>query len=60
MLIGKVAFLENRARHAHWTTRSFLGAFEKLRKSTVSFVTAVCPLFRLEQLGFHWTDFHEI
>ena len=31
----------------------FLGAFAKLRKATISFV-------RVEQLGSHWTDFHEI
>jgi hypothetical protein len=33
-----------------------LGAFAKLRKATISFVMSV----RLEQLGFHWTDFHEM
>jgi hypothetical protein len=34
----------------------FLGAFAKLRKATVSFVMSV----QMKQLGFHWTDFHEI
>ena len=34
----------------------FLGAFVKLRKATTSFV--ICA--RMEQLGSHWTDFHEI
>jgi len=29
---------------------SFLGAFAKLQKATIS--------FRIEQLGFHWTDFY--
>jgi len=33
-----------------------LGAFAKLRKATISFVMSV----RMEQLGSHWTDFHEI
>jgi hypothetical protein len=34
----------------------FLGAFTKLRKATISFVIFV----HREQLGFHWTDSHEI
>jgi hypothetical protein len=41
----------------------FLGAFAKLRKTTISFVISVClsvhPSVRME-LGSHWTDFHEI
>jgi hypothetical protein len=37
----------------------FLCAFEKLRKATISFVPSVRPI-RNEQLGSHWTDFHEI
>ena len=39
---------------------SFLGAFAKLRKTTISFVMSVRPSYRMEQLGSHWTDFHEI
>jgi len=31
----------------------FLGAFAKL-------LPHVCPSVRMEQLGSHWTDFHEI
>jgi hypothetical protein len=31
-----------------------------LRKAIVSFVMSVCPSVRMEQMGFHWTDFHEI
>jgi hypothetical protein len=38
----------------------FLGAFAKLPKATISFVMSVRPSVRMEQLGFHWTDFHEI
>jgi hypothetical protein len=34
----------------------FLGVFAKLLKVTISFVTSV----DVEQLGSHWTDFHEI
>ena len=34
----------------------FLGAFPKWRKAAISFVMSV----RVEQLGTHWTDFHEI
>ena len=43
----------------------FLGAFAKFRKVT-SFVTCVCVCVcvcvsvRMEQLGSHWTAFHEI
>jgi len=31
-----------------------------LRKATISFVNAVCPSVRVEQLGCHLADFHEI
>jgi len=34
----------------------FLGAFAKMWKATISFVTSV----RVEQLGSHWKDFHKI
>jgi hypothetical protein len=41
-----------------------LDAFAKLRKATVSFVMSVCPSLcpraRVEQLGSHLTNFHEI
>jgi len=39
---------------------NILGAFAKLRKGTVNFVTSVRLFVRMEQLGSHWTDFHEI
>jgi hypothetical protein len=43
---------------------SFLGAFEKLRKATVSFIMLLClsvrPSVHIEELGSHWTDFYEI
>jgi hypothetical protein len=42
---------------------SFLVAFAKLRKATISFIMTAClstrPSFRMKQLGAHWTDFHE-
>jgi len=46
-------------------TISFLGAFAKLRKATNSFSClsvhlSVRPSVRMEQLGFHWTNFREI
>ena len=45
-------------------TSGILGAFAKLRKATFSFITAlcpfVCPSLRMEQLGPHCTNFHEI
>jgi hypothetical protein len=37
---------------------SFLGAFAKSGKATVSFVMSVRPSVRVAQLGSHWTDFH--
>jgi len=43
---------------------SLLGAFAEFRRLIISFVMSSClsiPLsVRIEQLGFHWTDFHEI
>jgi hypothetical protein len=41
-------------------TYLFLGTFSKLRKTTISFVVSVSPTIRMEQLGSHWTDCHEI
>ena len=42
---------------------SILGAFATLRRGNISFVMSVCPsvrtFVRMEQLGSHWTDFHE-
>jgi hypothetical protein len=41
-----------------------LSAFAKLRKArssfTISVLLAVCPSVRMEQLGSHIKDFHEI
>jgi hypothetical protein len=38
----------------------FLGALTKLRKANNSFVMSVRLSVRMEQLGYYWTDFHEI
>jgi len=38
----------------------FLGAFAKLRRATISFVVSVHLSVRMEELGSHWMDFHEI
>jgi hypothetical protein len=35
---------------------SLLGALTKLLEMTINFVVSVC----MEELGSHWTDFHEI
>jgi hypothetical protein len=40
--------------------RPFLGALAKLQKAIISFVMSVRLSVRMEQLGFHWTDFSEI
>jgi len=37
-----------------------LGAFAKLLKAANSFVMSIRLTVRMEQLGSHWTDFHEI
>jgi len=50
------------------TMASFLGAFTKLRKPTISFTMSLClPArpsvllsVRMQQLGSQWTDFYEI
>jgi len=42
------------------TAWTFLGAFPKLRKPTVSLVNSVCAYIRMEQLGSQWTYFNEI
>ena len=44
------------------TFRSVLAAFAKLRKATISFFMSVRPsvCVPMEQLGSHWTGFHEI
>jgi hypothetical protein len=43
-----------------WSFPPFLGAFAKLRKTTILFVMSVHPSVLMEQLGSHRTDFHEI
>jgi hypothetical protein len=42
-----------------WTGEAFLGAFEKLRKTTIRSVMSVRSSVGME-LGSHWTDFDEI
>jgi len=43
---------------------SFVGAFIKLQKATISFIVSVQPSIHLsvhmEKLLYHWTDFHVI
>jgi hypothetical protein len=38
----------------------FLGVFAKSPKAIISFVVSVCPFVGVQQIGSHWTDFHEI
>jgi len=38
----------------------FLAAFAKLRKAMLVSRLSVRPSVRMEQLGSHWKDFHEI
>jgi hypothetical protein len=54
--------------NTHWIKKrnlrhnlfTILGAFTKLRKVTISFVVSLCLSNRMEQLGCHWADFHEL
>jgi len=48
------------ARGSFLISFGFGGAFAKLRNATISFVMSVRLSVRMEQLGSHWTDFHEI
>jgi hypothetical protein len=53
------------AHHAVWhffeSRVSVLDAFtEPFQRAIVSFVMSICLSVRMEQLGSHWTDFHEI
>jgi len=36
-----------------------MGVLAQFRKATVSFIVSVRLILRMEQLGYHWTDFHE-
>jgi hypothetical protein len=38
----------------------FLGTFAKLRKANITFFMSARLAVHVEQLGYHWTDFHEI
>jgi len=40
--------------------KAVLGAFAKLRKSTIIFALSVRQSVRMEHLDFYWTDFREI
>jgi len=42
------------------TNKYFEGVFEKLRKATDSFIMSGLLSVRMEQLAFHWTEFHKI
>jgi hypothetical protein len=44
-----------------WNFKSFkfLGAFAKLRKGSIRFVTSIRPSVCMEHLGSHWTDCHD-
>ena len=43
-----------------WAFPRYLGALAKLRKATIRFAMSIHPSVLMEQLGSHWTDFHEI
>ena len=39
---------------------TFLGAYAKLRKTTIRFVMSVRPSVRMQQVSSRWTDLYEI
>jgi len=49
--------VDRRAVRYDGANSSFLGAFAKLQKATISFFM---PVWRMEELGSHWTDFDAI
>jgi len=55
MLKGKIHL---RKRVLGWY--NFLAPLQNSEKANIIFVMSVCPSVRMEQLGSHWTDFHEI
>ena len=59
-ILQSIDYLSRAALLSGRHQRSLLGAFAELWKATISFAMSVCLPFRMEQLGSHWTDFHEI
>jgi hypothetical protein len=45
---------------SYLTLLLLLGMIAKLRKATISCLMPTRPPVHMEELGFHWTDFHEI
>jgi hypothetical protein len=58
--VDVVPFLKLRVSGWGSITCLLLGAFTKLRKATINLAMSVRPSVRMEQLGSHWTDFHEM
>jgi hypothetical protein len=48
--------------HVIWNSDQWRAVVKivKLQEVTVSFAMSVCLSVSVEQLGSHWTDFHEI
>jgi hypothetical protein len=38
----------------------FASRFRRITNATINFVISLRPSVRMEQLGSHWKDFHEI
>jgi hypothetical protein len=57
-MFSKICRAQIQSTHFHMIP--FLGAFAKLRKTTISFVMSVPLSVRVERLRCNWTDFHEI
>jgi len=50
---------KERAHRLEEANRGILCAFAKIAKSHYN-LRHICPFVRMEELGSHWTDFHEI
>jgi hypothetical protein len=52
-------FIHSPSSFHHHPPQLCSGSFANLQKETIIFVLSVRPSVRMEQLGSHWTDFHE-
>jgi hypothetical protein len=62
LLLSPTEPRKSKCRHlTSWRSKCYaMSGFVNLRKASIGFVVSVRQYVRLEQLGSHWTDFHEI
>jgi len=60
-IIAVCSKIHTKHKYTVWAERRiFTRVYGKLHKATTSSFPSVCLSVRMEQLGSHWTDFHEI